>query len=408
MHQDIGHNFTKYGKKYDFRTQNIYKRVRIRKFKNPNIYDVNHSHLSRRLGKDYFVWTRDCEAFYKDPINWDNIFPASNLIDLKSTSIQAENKYHTNAWKNNYSQKDESKPEGHPSIYSETSGFIIPEYTFLNSLHDVYESESTYLEVLKEFDIEDTHQISPKKFTAISNYRDVLHDQINRQAIAISNINREIRNVLKVYYYELEKAMFLTKKKALTDSTINKIQKDWTFFKIGLREFYEHIIQFGSNPNGIGNSILKSNTLHKQSIDNSDSIFVSGDDKLTFHLEESSYIPSDILDKVLDGYYALMLQKGPIINTASKIASKIRPLDSILEDYCRDMHLKSPEEFINYDDNQDYGDHSRNSEWLNKTYKAQRKLLPNDNQAVNKTVELYGKKFGMSISASHVRRICNV
>lgn len=407
MNDTTDHRLTEFGLNYNFEESNVYKLNVLTKF--------------IPMFKKYYTWTKKCNNFYKIDINeeWSDVFTLLNPIVYQTTRRNIEKVRF-------YSEEGTEKPENTIARtgyigqnFTVPTGYVIPKYNFLsyklNASVSYYKPDSAVYTVNKEaynnaiklFSIEKNSKITPKQYTDIGNYRDLLHRQIERQANQSQNIDREIADILKIYYYESERAIVKAKMREQSKNKITIIELDWHSIKQGLSELYQVKIQGGMGLQDIKNENIQ--LLESTKKEYKKSVYKYHEFN-PFRLDNDKYIPTEILKYILNGYQEYMKQKDILISTTLPLVKKIEPLESLLEDFFFDRSIKSVEEYTRSKKREEssYGYHSQNSGWINNTYKTQQDLLPNENQAVNETVRLYKKEFGFSIGPSTVRRLCDL
>jgi len=314
------HNLSDFGLNFDFKTEDLYK------------IGSDYKHGYSR----YFYWHEACEKLYKTKVEWDEVLPLRDPIELISSrkfteTVETSDKVH----------------ERYNPLYkyrTEPTGYMISNYIFIScNLMFISSDDISYKDTLNLFWLDEKGRITVNTYTEIGNYRNILHSQIERQANAVQDINREIADVFKVYYYETERAIVLAKLNEQSNEVIEQINKYWHNLKFGLRGLFRRIVQTGMSLKqyyGLIEFIKKNINDSSEAVDDLSST--------SFLIEKTKYIPEDILNHIMCGFYALMEKKEPIIETSVLLAEKILPLESILEDFFRNRNVKSTEDFIDW------------------------------------------------------------
>lgn len=163
--------------------------------------------------------------------------------------------------------------------------------------------------------------IPPEKLPLLSNYRDTLLIQLKRQAKEINRINTEIANVLKVYYYESDRATLKGVPDDYSDEEIDKRVKDRSHVLRNIRNLFEALILSGAKT-----ELIESHSMLEK-------------------LKENKYISEHLIDATIHGILTLSKKKDPLIDMAVQLAYKINPLESILEDAFLHDRVKSKIQF---------------------------------------------------------------
>jgi hypothetical protein len=174
---------------------------------------------------------------------------------------------------------------------------------------------------LETFGISENGTIPPEKLPVISNYRDTLLKQLHRQAEQLNEWNREIANVLKVYYYESEQAILKGSADEYSDEEIEQRVKERSNVLRNIRNLFDALILSGA----------KTELIERHS--------------MLEKLKENKYISEHLIDATIHGVLTLSKKKDPIIDMAVQLAHKINPLESILEDAFLSDRIKSKIQF---------------------------------------------------------------
>lgn len=304
-------------------------------FGSHNLYEVGFT-TENKSGM-FYCWTEECDKLYDRNVEWDKIFKTRDPIifetSLKVTGIQKVK---------SIDDKDQSDYYEIPE--REATGYIIPEYDFLNhklkklGFYSVKDTELAYSEALNLLELTPDSKITVAKYAEIGNYRNTLFEQIKRQANAVYNINKVIADVFKVYYFESEKAVILAKLNEDSEEKLIQIDLDWREIKNNLSEHFGRRVQMGMSLEDIKESFESAFKLAETT---------------GFHYPESKYfeknkikyISKEIHESVMGGYRALMKEKEPLMEKAATIYRKISPLESLLEDFLFENKIKTSEEF---------------------------------------------------------------
>lgn len=258
------------------------------------------------------------------------------------------------------------------------NGYVIPVYgnsTSVWVLKDEYEkirssidSDSSVLDAL-----------------TLGQFRDLLEKQLNRQFSVISELNECIIDYLYEFYVIVE-SNYLESRNQLTNP-------------LEARDQFLDLFQILVLMNRINNDF--SSDSHTE--DNfKQQLKILGD--IPYAHKGHKEILANRLEKV---FY----KKIPILDVCSQLIGKLTICENLLEDLLLGKSLKNFQEFNDMLEKErskkraPYGFHESNWEWIVKTHGEQLNEMPNPNQAVGKTVNLYINKFGYPIGDSTVGRI---
>lgn len=100
------------------------------------------------------------------------------------------------------------------------SGYVYPNFHFLQFAFTHSEKTIDHDAPFNDFGLSKDKPVPPEKIILIQGFKDSLLAQLKRQAVELKKIDREIANVLKVYYYETEQAIL---EQQITDDERDKI-----------------------------------------------------------------------------------------------------------------------------------------------------------------------------------------
>lgn len=333
---------------------------------------------------DYFIllWRERCNKFYKANMDWDAVFPMSDAMQYQSTL-------------------DTERP----------TGYIMPIFKLDYTNHQIVSKEA-YKIALNLFDIEEKSKISPKEYTEIGNYRDVLFGQLERQINEVQNIHRDLIDVLKVYYFEFERAIIIEKLKEQSKEQVEIFDNLWEYLKNWLTHILKNHIQAGDSLEKLeqeNKDIYYDYYSSPTTINQYVSRYIHITDN--FVLYNNKLIDNELLDSLYTGFTEIMKVRERVLETTRSFVSKIAPLESILEDYFLNQKIKSVEEYsVNESLKQEnnYGIHSNNRDWIINTYKSAYAEKGTQNAAAKLTAEKYFAEKGLKISISQIYRICGI
>lgn len=204
---------------------------------------------------------------------------------------------------------------------TEPTGYLTPRYSFINAQFFVYDDKGDeYQNALEIFEINEEDVIPPEKIPLISNYMSALHNQLVRQVQEISKLDRQIANVLKVYYYESEQ-LTLNNLKNISIKERNKKINDWGDISQNVKSLFQSLITKGASSELIENHWMVG------------------------ELRKNSYVSDHLIEATIHGILTLSKKKDPLINMAVQLAHKINPLESILEETLLNDRVKSKVQF---------------------------------------------------------------
>lgn len=271
-------------------------------------------------GKVYYHWNKSNDRKLNKPdFNWNGYFDIPEPINYKSS--------HRPTGKTERVQFPGSKKHGiEPTIkeipQTEPTGYLTPRFRFINiQIYRYGFKGDEYKQALETFGISENGTIPPEKLPVISNYRDTILKQLQRQAEQINKLNREIANVLKVYYYESEQAILKGNADEYSDEEIEQRVKDRSNVLRNIRNLFDALILSGA----------KTELIERHS--------------MLEKLKENKYLSEHLIDATIHGVLTLSKKKDPIIDMAVQLAHKINPLESILEDAFLNDRVKSKIQF---------------------------------------------------------------
>ncbi|MDZ7692083.1 MAG: hypothetical protein U5K69_13290 [Balneolaceae bacterium] len=240
--------------------------------------------------------------------NWEAFFELPEPIDFSISN----GPYHFPLAPDEKSNERQTGRACEPANDNE-GGFVCPHYRFISTrLSSVEDSKEDYRRISAQFDL----STSPIDLTSrMSAYRNALTQQIQRQAAQAWRINREMGEVLKVFYLETGQAMRGIPKEELAV----KVKADRPLVFSEIRRLFEEAIVGGATPKRLNSywipEIIASNR------------FVSGP------LKEAT--ASRLL--------SLGRSREPILLVAGRLARSILPLETMLE------HLITGQDFSEVD-----------------------------------------------------------
>jgi len=271
-------------------------------------------------GGIYYQWNNSNDRKLNKPdFNWNGYFDIPEPINYKSS--------HRPTGKTEKVQFPGSKKHGIEPVIkevpqSEPTGYLTPRFRFINIQINRYGfKRDEYKQALETFGISENGTIPPEKLPVISNYRDTLLKQLHRQAEQLNEWNREIANVLKVYYYESEQAILKGSADEYSDEEIEQRVKQRSNVLRNIRNLFDALILSGA----------KTELIERHS--------------MLEKLKENKYISEHLIDATIHGVLTLSKKKDPIIDMAVQLAHKINPLESILEDAFLSDRIKSKIQF---------------------------------------------------------------
>ena len=295
-----------------------------------NWNEINES-LGAKLGDKYSYTSTNGGIYYhwnesndrklnKPDFNWNAYFDIPEPINYKSSQRPTG--------KTEKIQFPGSKKNGIEPVFkdipqTEPTGYLTPRFKFINIQINKYGFKGDdYNKALETFGIDENETIPPDKLPVISNYRDTLLKQLHRQAEQLNELNRQIANVLKVYYYESEQAILKGNVDEYSDKEIGKRVKDRSNILRNIRNLFEALILSGA----------KSDLIDRHS--------------MLEKLKKNKYISEHLIDSTIHGVITLSKKKDPLINMAVQLAYKINPLESILEDAFLNDRIRPNKEYL--------------------------------------------------------------
>lgn len=260
----------------------------------------------------YYRWSSGNDKQFGTSNNWGNIFIKEEPISFKSTTKVTGKK------------KLDFGDRVFETTITEPTGFLRPEFNFVKHLFYNYaRNTDEYRNLLNVFSVTEGENIKAETIPLISNYRDTLMNQIQRQIDGIEKINSDIIDVLKVFYYE-GKTETLKGYPDEYSSEEADIRGEYFHEKIQqIKSFVDSLIFLGTNSDSIKKSIL------------------------TEELLEHDYLGKDIIEPTFTGIITLAKQRDPILIVSAKLTSTITALESLLEDIFLNDRVKSNEQYEN-------------------------------------------------------------
>lgn len=202
------------------------------------------------------------------------------------------------------------------------TGYLTPRFSFINAQFFIYDNKGDeYERALELFDIKEEETISPDKIPLISNYMGALHNQLNRQAQELTNLNRQIANVLKVYYYESEQ-LALNNLKNISIEERKRKGNDWGDISHNVKSLFQSLVTKGAS-----SELIETHWMLEE-------------------LKNNSYVSEHLIEATIHGILTLSKKKDPLINMAIQLAYKINPLESILEDAFLNNRIRANKDYL--------------------------------------------------------------
>lgn len=387
-------------------------------------YGLNHDYKSHGLYRfnmmvdttifRHFSWTDEANKLYKKGFSWEKIFPSSDPIGISSSYAISKIVRHYPDGTTKVNPNDKISNDDVFDVPTlETTGYITPRYNFLERyLYDnTYvidyvasnERRQLYNETMSAFNLDEDGNISSHDYAILGNFRDTLHTQIERQAEEFQEYNLRIADLLKVVYYETERAVTLKNMEKNSKERNEQLAIDWGGISSSLIYIYRDIqrgMSFDEIREGVEHEINQYNDYEPE---------IRKTVVKPFHLWENVYVPRDLLESTIDAYIALMINRTKVIDNALIFAKKILPVESLLEDFFRGGKIKSTYEYNAQSKHQEETvDHAQNSDWIIETFKTQRKDSDSQNKAALKTIDLYWKKFGLRMAPITIYRFMGI
>jgi len=271
-------------------------------------------------GGFYYHWNKSNDRKLNNPdFNWNGYFDIPEPINYKSS--------HRPTGKTEKVQFPGSKKHGIEPVIkeipqSEPTGYLTPRFRFINIQINRYGFKGDeYKQALETFGIDENGTIPPEKLPVISNYRNTLLKQLQRQAEQLNKWNRQIANILKVYYYESEQSILKGYPDEYSNEEIKQRAKDRNKVLRNIRNLFDALILSGAKT-----ELIKCHSMLEK-------------------LKDNKYISEDLIDATIHGVLTFSQKKDPVIDMAVQLANKINPLESILEDAFLSDRIKSKIQF---------------------------------------------------------------
>jgi len=202
------------------------------------------------------------------------------------------------------------------------TGYIVPTFYLLNKRVTNSKIIQEYDNLIVEFKLKYQEGISIENVATISQFKDLMYSQLNRQLEAVKSLNESIKNHLKFLYRFIELYLLQINKNQNPDNYREIPPYDWIKYAGMVRSI---------------NLDFAGNYLDRESLEK--------------HLSKIKLIPifseefKESICLVLDNVYQ---KKEPILDIAKKLLIKIRCVESIIEDILMEQTLKSPEDFVEW------------------------------------------------------------
>jgi len=181
------------------------------------------------------------------------------------------------------------------------NGYIRPYFRFIKSRRAlVRESKEDYRRVIEQIDLDKTQM---DLINQVSNYRNTLFQQIQRQAIEVWRINKEIAEMLKVFYFETGQAV-----RSLPNQEwklISRPDRPLIFYEI--RNLFNEAVVGGADTES-----LQSYWVPEK-------------------VESNQFVPDQLNQATAHGLLSLSGKREPILKIAEQLARVILPLETVLE-----------------------------------------------------------------------------
>jgi len=259
----------------------------------------------------YYRWTERNEKQIKPNFKWSNCFKTPDSITYKSTKKRTGRRR-----KISIGEYRKDFPETEPT------GYLMPRFKTINGYFYTYDyRETAYKDVLRMFGLKESTLIPVDRIPSISAYRDTLLVQLERQLLEIEKMNREIADVLKVYYREAEISIMWKNEEDLREEEKRKRAGDFSEIIRNIRHLYQDAIVNGWKLKTLDEHFLITNLYN-------------------------DYLSHHIIDATKQGVLYLVQKKEPIAKVAAELATKLNPLESILQDALMNDEVSTTREYI--------------------------------------------------------------
>ncbi|MEX1014264.1 MAG: hypothetical protein WDZ80_03840 [Candidatus Paceibacterota bacterium] len=204
----------------------------------------------------------------------------------------------------------------------DNTGYIIPLYNHISDSVSSSDIIQKYESVVADFKLDHSKKVSIVDVVNITQFRDLLYNQVERQLKVIDSLNENVKKYLKFFYRQLELQLLEHNKTQNPKTYKNEILEDWYYFV------------------GMVRSINRTFVYNKLD-----------DKELNSHLQKIKRIP--VISTELNEKTCLLLKrthqkKAPILNIARDLLIKIRCAESIIEDILMEQTLKPPKDFVEW------------------------------------------------------------
>lgn len=246
-----------------------------------------------RFGDDgYYLVGREADEHNSD---WESYFELPDPIECTSTNRNVGKTFQPNSIK---FWQDMGAVEHNE--FNE-SGYIRPYFRFIKMRRAlVMDSKEDYRRVIEQIDLDKPHM---DLVNQVSSYRNALFQQIQRQATEVWQINQEIAEMLKVFYYETGQAVRSLPNQE--QELISRPDRPLIFYEI--RHLFNEAVVGGADTES-----LQAYWVPEK-------------------VESNRFVPDQLNRSTAHGLLSLSRKREPILKIAEQLARVILPLETVLE-----------------------------------------------------------------------------
>lgn len=204
--------------------------------------------------------------------------------------------------------------------YESTSGYVKPVFNNIPQ-NPLSVRRKYYGNIIDRFDLNKIDELLiHEKIISLTSYKELLEKQLHRQLEKLFELDKEIKDVLKVYYFESKQLIMEGDPPKITPDELDEKSYQAKKLTKAVSKIYKNIVLNGAVSTRIKEEL-----------------------RSIWHNE---FIPSHLKKATCDGVLSLVDKRESILEVAQTIIGKISPIESILESVILNDKLPSLDEYL--------------------------------------------------------------